>query len=273
MVDSATTLVLNIQNSLTTSEFSDSAVVLSGSNISKGIIRYKGQTYHLHNQLLKSINLDGEANYKSIESDTLNPSRCHPLPEVSHFPNYASLRRAYQEIANTYSEFLTLEMLLSERNCNSFTCKCGPGRTGCDKCHCTTELPGNSEASLNTCSEKLTCSLLHNHHHQVTSPTPDDSMLEEKEECNKIKLQVSQNQEGHICLCHITRKFKHNHGPNCGHEAVRHDDHLDYIVDGVLHHPDGDHCDDHGPICFVETTSEDFALSMIMDGTFSEYHL
>lgn len=40
----------------------------------------------------------------------------------------------------------------------------------------------------------------------------------------------------------------HVHGPGCGHEAVPHGDHIDYLVDGRLHHPHGDHCDDHGPV-------------------------
>jgi hypothetical protein len=40
----------------------------------------------------------------------------------------------------------------------------------------------------------------------------------------------------------------HAHGPNCGHEEVPHGDHVDYLVDGRLHHPHGDHCDDHGPL-------------------------
>ena len=38
----------------------------------------------------------------------------------------------------------------------------------------------------------------------------------------------------------------HRHGPGCGHEPVPHGDHVDYRVDGHLHHPHGDHCDDHG---------------------------
>ena len=25
-------------------------------------------------------------------------------------------------------------------------------------------------------------------------------------------------------------------------------DHVDYLVNGHLHHPHGDHCDDHGPV-------------------------
>ena len=40
----------------------------------------------------------------------------------------------------------------------------------------------------------------------------------------------------------------HAHGPGCGHEAVPHSDHVDYLVNGRLHHPHGDHCDDHGAV-------------------------
>lgn len=32
------------------------------------------------------------------------------------------------------------------------------------------------------------------------------------------------------------------------HEQVPHGDHHDYLYQGRLHHPHGDHCDDHGPI-------------------------
>jgi hypothetical protein len=49
----------------------------------------------------------------------------------------------------------------------------------------------------------------------------------------------------HSCGTHETG---HQHGPNCGHEAVPHGDHMDYLVDGHLHYPHGDHCDDHGPL-------------------------
>lgn len=40
----------------------------------------------------------------------------------------------------------------------------------------------------------------------------------------------------------------HVHGPGCGHEAVPHGDHVDYLVGGHLHHPHDGHCDDHGPV-------------------------
>jgi hypothetical protein len=29
---------------------------------------------------------------------------------------------------------------------------------------------------------------------------------------------------------------------------VPHGEHTDYLVQGHLHHPHGDHCDDHGPL-------------------------
>jgi hypothetical protein len=40
----------------------------------------------------------------------------------------------------------------------------------------------------------------------------------------------------------------HRHAPDCGHPAVPHGDHVDYVVGGHLHHPHGDHCDDHGQV-------------------------
>lgn len=37
----------------------------------------------------------------------------------------------------------------------------------------------------------------------------------------------------------------------CGHPKVPHGDHFDYLIEGRLHHPHGDHCDDHGPVQVV----------------------
>ncbi|MBX3472588.1 MAG: hypothetical protein KF878_37530 [Planctomycetes bacterium] len=50
----------------------------------------------------------------------------------------------------------------------------------------------------------------------------------------------------HACGKHDA---SHSHGKGCGHEAVPHGDHTDYLVDGHLHHPHGGkHCDDHGKL-------------------------
>jgi hypothetical protein len=37
----------------------------------------------------------------------------------------------------------------------------------------------------------------------------------------------------------------HQHGPDCGHEAVEHDGHTDYVHDGHRHWWHHDHWDDH----------------------------
>jgi hypothetical protein len=40
----------------------------------------------------------------------------------------------------------------------------------------------------------------------------------------------------------------HVHGEGCGHKAVKHGNHTDYLVDGHLHHPHDGHCDHHGTV-------------------------
>ena len=50
---------------------------------------------------------------------------------------------------------------------------------------------------------------------------------------------------GHECAGHAP---DHVHGPDCGHSAVPHGDHVDYLVDGHLHHQHDGHCDNHGPV-------------------------
>jgi len=50
---------------------------------------------------------------------------------------------------------------------------------------------------------------------------------------------------GHTCAAHSP---DHVHGLGCGHDAVPHGDHVDYLVDGHLHHQHDGHCDNHGPV-------------------------
>jgi zinc transport system permease protein len=44
---------------------------------------------------------------------------------------------------------------------------------------------------------------------------------------------------------HSARLHPHEHGPDCGHETLPHEDHLDYLHDGHLHAAHGPHYDDH----------------------------
>lgn len=52
----------------------------------------------------------------------------------------------------------------------------------------------------------------------------------------------------HSCAGHAV---DHVHGQGCGHEMVPHGDHMDFLVDGHLHHPHGSHCDNHGVLALA----------------------
>ncbi|MEZ5398386.1 MAG: hypothetical protein R2729_01885 [Bryobacteraceae bacterium] len=46
----------------------------------------------------------------------------------------------------------------------------------------------------------------------------------------------------------IHQGHSHVHGAACGHVAVKHGDHVGYLVGGHLHHQHDGHCDDHGAL-------------------------
>lgn len=48
---------------------------------------------------------------------------------------------------------------------------------------------------------------------------------------------------GHECNGHDA---SHRHEPACGHDAVPHAGHVDYLVEGHIHNQHADHCDNHG---------------------------
>lgn len=52
---------------------------------------------------------------------------------------------------------------------------------------------------------------------------------------------------GHVTGCgeQTHEKHAHVHGEGCGHPAIRHRDHVDYLHDGHLHHPHAGHLDEH----------------------------
>ncbi len=81
---------------------------------------------------------------------------------------------------------------------------------------------------------------LHDGHlHHVHGTHVDEHTLEEGD------ANPSECTPEHDCGAHDPT---HQHGPACGHEAIPHGDHVDYLVEGHLHHPHAGHCDDHGPV-------------------------
>ena len=47
--------------------------------------------------------------------------------------------------------------------------------------------------------------------------------------------------------CKLQTPHRHQHGDGCGHQAVKHDDHVDYIHDGHRHRIHGKHVDECKP--------------------------
>ena len=67
-----------------------------------------------------------------------------------------------------------------------------------------------------------------------------------EDHCDEHVLEVSETNPSECSP--VSQCGTHVHGPDCGHEAIPHGDHVDYLVDGRLHHAHEGHCDDHGPV-------------------------
>ena len=52
-------------------------------------------------------------------------------------------------------------------------------------------------------------------------------------------------EEAHAVAGHSEGEHAHAHGDDCGHPAVPHGDHVDYVHDGHRHAPHGEHYDEH----------------------------
>jgi hypothetical protein len=55
----------------------------------------------------------------------------------------------------------------------------------------------------------------------------------------------AETEHGHTCENH---QAGHRHGNGCGHEALPHDGHSDYLVGEHVHHDHDGHCDLHGVV-------------------------
>lgn len=57
---------------------------------------------------------------------------------------------------------------------------------------------------------------------------------------------IARRLAGHWAHYHApAERHDHEHGPDCGHQAVPHGDHVDYLHDGHRHAPHDDHYDEH----------------------------
>eukprot|EP00331_Platyophrya_macrostoma_P023654 CAMPEP_0176435642 /NCGR_PEP_ID=MMETSP0127-20121128/17456_1 /TAXON_ID=938130 /ORGANISM="Platyophrya macrostoma, Strain WH" /LENGTH=597 /DNA_ID=CAMNT_0017818733 /DNA_START=139 /DNA_END=1932 /DNA_ORIENTATION=+ len=237
--------------------FWDTPFTITKPKNSSFIINYKGEMYFLYDKTLNRTKPNGELVMRQIDDDFVNPSRGHHLPEISHYPDYQSLLKVYKEIVAKYNGYITLDMLLSDKNCNSLASKGKSEHSNCKSCIRQTEEEPSYEKFLGGESPSIFDEVK-----PMSSFELNESPLDEHF-YGKIKEVRGHDGEKHVCLCEITKDYKHVHGPKCGHTPIFHDGHIDYIVNGRLHHPDGGNCEDHGPICVVENSNNDFAMSLI----------
>jgi len=232
------------------------------------IIKHKDHLDILKNGLLfeydpttKAINVCGH----KLKENEENYSQCQPFDEFSHIKSYHELGQIYKAISEKKGEQLNYEMLSDVENCNSFLCKC----PSCDIC----KLKFHGKAAIDhndmrNCSEKKK---IHTNLKKCCGFKEENPLIQDQKEedicqkacsnkeedcCEKIEKQIKSccektREKVSSCFCKETKEYHHNHGPNCEHLRIVHNDHLDYIVDGNLHYPHEGHCDNHGQIDFI----------------------
>ena len=67
--------------------------------------------------------------------------------------------------------------------------------------------------------------------------------------------QLDENSRMDVIL--LMKQHHHIHSINCGHVSITHAGHIDYLVDGYLHHQHGNHCDLHGSIEVISNKIEE----------------
>lgn len=84
---------------------------------------------------------------------------------------------------------------------------------------------------------------------QTIPYNPDPSMMI-KSASNHFP---DQAQKDDFCVCALTQ---HVHNEGCEHPMIIHNGHVDYIVEGQLHHVHDGHCDIHGTVIVVDKFME-----------------
>ena len=80
---------------------------------------------------------------------------------------------------------------------------------------------------------------------------------EQKTGCKHRRMTVLGETSLEILDC--VHDAEHMHGINCGHEAVPHGEHIDYLVGNYLHHQSATRCENHGLLSSAKPFEELFA--------------
>jgi hypothetical protein len=222
-------------------------------------ILHKGHVDYLHDNKLCHHKSDGTVSVHELEVSEGNPNRCRPLNVFSHLTQDFAWWEKYR---------MMMDMLMPPRsyNYNQPPCNCTyrpPNFSSLnnviaaknlvnleDVLHPSDPHQNNSQGCNNCAQSRQAVNYLQSL--QAPPPISYDSFSTAASQfyTNPFGGNVIQNDNAKVTqvLASLKEDQKHSHGNSCGHNQITHHDHLDYIVDGKLHHVHGDHCDDHGEI-------------------------
>lgn len=116
-----------------------------------------------------------------------------------------------------YSREVYAKMMKFDKYCSFFTCICSKVKLPTGQTDGSIPAPASLPGSANGSAQKICC--------------------------------------GKVCLCSQSKPDDHTHG-DCGHFKVVHDDHVDYLVNEVLHHQVGGICYSHGRLNLLRVEEE-----------------
>lgn len=228
---------------------------------------------------MKNYIIAGEPFIHELEESENNPIRCDPIDENQHLNSFKNLGLVYYEFLSTIKEnpnnsFTNGKIennkdfdTLNEKNevKNEFEeAEILENEEINMKMHSCSFCDNNKEIEEKNSSEKEKNNLITEEKYNENEDDPLLNFSPNFLEKNFINSDISYDfklNEKNICFhlsefCKLCDKRKetqdkHKHGPGCGHSIIKHKDHIDYIVEGILHFPHEEHCDDHGKIIFV----------------------
>ena len=181
------------------------------------------------NYCLKII---GTISLHEIEASAKNPTNCKPFLQASHIP--VNVNNHIQNNFVSWDPFkIALDPLLSQiQNLNHHLMVASLSQTL------------NYNLPLRKWNDLI------KNKNIVNLVKEDISLVDLENENMQNSTLKSINPSNNLENIQDSTKLEHFHGEDCGHNKISHEGHIDYIVDGKLHHFHDDHCDDHGELKF-----------------------
>lgn len=212
-------------------------------------IAHQGHIDYLANRKLQHVNEYGFIEEHHLELTDQNPTSCKPVKEITHVSSLMWLFSQYENYIKQKQIPLTQDMIIN--TCNILTCsKLQPFNSDYtlrDQISLNQQNNFSYTQAHEKAKDSFICLCLA-YSSQVSQPVSCQNGVQNNMLWNPEVEKVKKEN----CFCEETLFLKHKHDESCGHPQIWHDGHIDYIVEGHLHHVHGNHCDDHGNVLIVK---------------------